>query len=120
MSDDEEQDNIEEVEKSANEHDEGGSPADDHVARDGTQWNRQPGPLTERVAHQNLVRKVHGPIRSVKERCLTPIAAFENFITIGMRTIVLECTNEEGQRQMGEPWITLTDSKLVTYFGLLY
>ena len=91
------------------------------VSADGMQWRQSP-PVENphgRQQQHNIIREGSGVSQQCAEQAVTPLGALHCFITLQMMNIIVQCTNEEGNRVFGENWNPTTVGELKTYLGLL-
>ena len=67
----------------------------------------------------NIVRENAGPVREVICHSTSPMETFYCFITPDMVATIVNYTNEEGHRILGDQWQGTSVGEIQTYFGLL-
>ena len=96
------------------------TPAAKLTSKDGKVWSDTPklDPRGRPPLHNNL-REAAGPSRRIKEQADTPAGAFSCFFTNEILDIIVQCTNEEGNRVFPGTWNPIDRVELQAYLGLL-
>ena len=83
------------------------------------QWSSTPNTCQATLSAENIIKTVPGPTR-MAVTCVTDIkSAFELLIPNCIQKIIIEMTNLEERRVLGEKWKELDLTHLHAYLGLL-
>jgi len=73
-----------------------------------------------KFAPQNVMKQQPGPTTYAAQRANSITDTFELFLTPRIVGIILNMSNQEGQRLYNDSWIDITEVELKAYFGLLF
>ncbi len=83
------------------------------------QWFSSPNMRQAKLSAENIIKTVPGPTRTAVTRVTDIKSAFELVMPNSIQKIILEMTNLEGRRVLGEKWKELDKTHLDAYLGLL-